>query len=183
MLSWVYLVLAVLSVAGAVIGGGWNELSAGAMDGAAEAVTLSISMAGSMGLWCGLSEVFSEAGASRWLGRVCSPLLDRLIGPKEKNEVLTGALSENFASNLLGLGNAATPAGLRAAGILDEAGDHRALLRLTLLNALSVQLIPFTAAALRSGFGAAEPFAILPRVLLGSAVALTVSFAVYRVLE
>jgi len=182
-LSGIYLGLAILCFLGAVMTHSWEHLTAGALTGAANAVELGITLAGSMGLWCGLSEVFREGGLQRRLKKRLSPLLCFLIRPKNPNDEVMAALSENFSSNLLGLGNAATPCGLRAGELLRQNGDEAAFLRLTLLNALSVQLVPTTAAALRASFGASEPFVILPRVIIGSVLALVTAFTVFRCLE
>ncbi|MBR4865357.1 MAG: spore maturation protein A, partial [Clostridia bacterium] len=138
------------------------------------------SMGGALCLWSGLLEVLERTGVTRRLARLSLPLLRHLIRPKAPSPETQSALSENFAANLLGLGNAATPAGLRAVSLLQEEGDRDAVSRLVLLNSCSVQLIPFTAASLRSASGAQSPFAILPVVWIASLVSLTVSFWVYR---
>ena len=82
------------------------------------------------------------------------------------------ALSENVSANILGLGNAATPAGIRAAKAMARQGEKEELCMLVLLNTASIQLIPSTMAALRQAAGAAAPFDIVLAVWFSSIAAL-----------
>ena len=97
---------------------------------------------------------------------------------------LAADLSCNVSANLLGLGNAATPAGIRAAVRLKERDGRESagneLCRLVVLNTASLQLLPSSVAALRSALGAQAPYDILPAVWLTSAVALTVGLLAER---
>ena len=107
--------------------------------------------------------------------------------PEAASEPETAAcLSGNFTANLLGLGNAATPMGIRAARRLrkdDTASDE--LCRLIVLNTASIQLIPANVAAIRSSLGCAAPFDILPAVwitsLLSAGLGLTAAVLLGRV--
>ena len=103
-----------------------------------------------------------------------------------RDEETLAALSANVSANLLGLGNAATPAGIQAArrmavGCSGTASDE--LCRLVVLNTASVQLLPSTVAALRGGLGSAAPLDILPAVWLSSALSVTAGLACARVLS
>ena len=176
MLSYFLFFLSLVSVLAALAGGELSALTPALLEGAGAGIRLCLSLAGSVCLWSGVSEVFTRAGVTRLLSGVSSPLLTRLLRPEKGNEALYAALSENFSANLLGIGNAATPAGLRALGLLEEAGDEKAAARLTLLNASSVQLIPMTAAAMRASHGAEAPMDILPGVLFASFLSLAAAF-------
>ena len=180
MLSYVLWTLLVISLLSAAFTGNLSSLAPAALEGAQQGITLTLSMGGALCLWSGLLEVLERAGVTRRLARMTRPLLRRLIRPKAPSAETEDALSENFAANLLGLGNAATPAGLRAVSLLQDEGDRDAVNRLILLNTCSVQLIPFTAASLRSAAGAQSPFVILPVVWIASLVSVMVSFWVYR---
>ena len=95
----------------------------------------------------------------------------RLLFPRGARDGETrAALAENVSANLLGLGNAATPAGIRAAQGLARLGQRDELCLLVVLNTASLQLLPTTAASLRAALGAAEPFDITPAVWLSSAL-------------
>ena len=107
------------------------------------------------------------------LSRALRPVLGRLFPSSRSDPELAGELSCNMSANLLGLGNAATPAGIRAAQRLHALSGKEAasdeLCRLAVLNTASIQLLPTTAAALRSACGAENAFDILPAVWISSA--------------
>ena len=115
------------------------------------------------------------------------PLLGRLFPAARRDRETMQALSANVSANLLGLGNAATPAGIQAALRLKElSGTDRAsneLCRLVVMNTASVQLLPTTVAALRSAAGAADAFDILPAVWISSAASVCVGLLAARLME
>lgn len=95
-------------------------------------------------------------------------------------------MSGNLSANLLGLGNAATPLGIRAARRMALGAEGTAsneLCRLVVLNTASVQLLPTTVAAVRAGCGAAAPFDILPAVWISSLLSVSVGLLTARLLE
>jgi len=114
----------------------------------------------------------SVCACSRYEERL-RPVLGRLFPSSRSDPELAGELSCNMSANLLGLGNAATPAGIRAAQRLHALSGGEAasdeLCRLAVLNTASIQLLPTTAAALRSACGAENAFDILPAVWISSA--------------
>ena len=114
----------------------------------------------------------SVCACSRYEERL-RPVLGRLFPSSRSDPELAGELSCNMSANLLGLGNAATPAGIRAAQRLHALSGKGAasdeLCRLAVLTTASVQLLPTTAAALRSACGAENAFDILPAVWISSA--------------
>ena len=111
------------------------------------------------------------SGATAMLSRVLRPVLERVFPSCRQDQVLSGSLSANICANLLGLGNAATPLGIRAARGLCRPGQTAAgdsLCRLVVLNTASIQLIPTTVAAIRTSLGSKQPFDILPAVWVTS---------------
>ena len=122
------------------------------------------------------------------LARLLRPLLRRIFPKSFADEDCAAAISQNFTANLLGLGNAATPAGLKAAARMHALSPEKNLAsgemcRLVVLNSASVQLIPTTVAALRSAAGAADAFDILPCVWLTSIVSVAVGLTSARLME
>ena len=162
------------------------EVSAAAMEGASSAVELCLSMAGTLCLWNGVMTVLERSSLGVHLGRVLRVILRRLF-PKggQDKETLT-ALSGNVSANLLGLGNAATPMGIRAATRMAEGCNGVAsneLCRLVVLNTASVQLLPTTVAALRSAAGSETPLDILPAVWLSSLISVAAGLLAAKFLE
>ena len=171
----IWTVFLVLSLVCALLTGRTAELSSAILDGANRGITLALTLAGPMCLWSGVNHLMAQTGITAKLSSLLSPVLRRLFPVAWQNPTARSALCTNTAANLLGLGSAATPAGLQAARLM--AGDNQTtdeLCRLVVLNTASIQLFPTTVAALRAGAGAASPFDILPAVWLTSLCALTV---------
>ena len=111
-----------------------------------------------------------KAGVTALLSKCIAPLLHRLFPSTREDATLSGYLSGNICANLLGLGNAATPMGIRAVQKMARgkttATDE--MCRLIVLNTASIQLIPANVAAVRNSLGCATPFDILPAVWITS---------------
>ena len=144
-------------------------------EGAQAAVEFALRIAGGLCLWSGVLELLERCGAAGALAGLLRRPLRRLFPRSaEKGEILS-ALTENLSANLLGLGNAATPAGIRAARGMAELGEpaRDELGMLVVLNTASLQLLPAGIASVRVAAGASAPFDILPAVWLSSAVSVS----------
>lgn len=178
--------MVVLSLAFGLFTGNLDAVSAAALEGAGDAVELGISMAGVLCLWSGVMEVMNVCGLSAGLARVFRPLLRRLLPGASRDPETLAAVSANVSANLLGLGNAATPLGIRAARRMAASCHGTAsdeLCVLVVLNTASIQLIPATVGSLRSAMGSAAPFDILPAVWLSSVLSVTAGLTAARLLS
>lgn len=171
-----------------VLCGLWNgtgpAVAAAAMEGARAAVELCISMAGVLCLWTGVMEVLRRSGVLAGLTRLLRPVLSCLYPDFAKDQEVMDALSANVSANLLGLGNAATPLGIRAAQGMAKRSPgvaSDALCMLIVCNTASIQLIPATVAGVRSAAGCDSPFDILPAVWLASALSVTVGILAAKI--
>ena len=175
LLSGIWTVMLLLSLACGLGCGNAAAVGAAALEGANAAVELLLTLAGPLLFWSGLQELLARSGVAGALGRRLSPLLGRLFPSCREDEELSAALGANLSANLLGLGNAATPAGIRAASLLQARGgpDRGELCRLVVMNTASLQLIPATVGAVRQSLGAASPFDILPAVWAVSLLSVT----------
>ena len=168
-MTWIWTGMVVLSLVFGLFTGNLDAVADAAMDGAASAVELSVSMAGILCLWSGVMEIMNVCGLSAGLARAFRPILRRLMPQASRDEKTLAALSANVSANLLGLGNAATPMGIQAAQRMKRGGTATdELCRLIVLNTASIQLIPANVAAVRSALGCATPFDILPAVWVTS---------------
>lgn len=155
--------------------------------GAEEGARLALTLAGPLCLWSGFAALLEVNGWSRLLARGLRPLLRRLFPRAMDDEICAGALCGNLSANLLGLGNAATPLGVRAAQRMQalsgaaHASDEMCLL--VVMNTASLQLIPSTVAAVRARLGAAHAFDILPAVWLASACSVAAGILAARGLK
>lgn len=165
--------------------GNGGAVAAACMEGAAAGVELCLTMAGVTCLWTGVMEVMKQSGLAEGLSRLLRPLLCRLYPDCKSDREVMNDISANVSANLLGLGNAATPLGIRAAQRMAAKSGGVAsdsLCMLVVCNTASIQLIPTTVAAVRLAAGCETPFDILPAVWLTSAVALSVGILVAKLL-
>ena len=184
-MTWIWCGMVVLSLIFGILTGQMDAVADAAMEGAASAVDLGISMAGILCLWSGVMEIMNACGLAAGLARIFRPLLRRLLPQASRDQKTLAALSANMSANLLGLGNAATPLGIRAArrmarGCGGVASDDLCLL--VVLNTASIQLLPTTIASVRSASGAQAPFDILPAVWLASLLSVTAGILIAKLL-
>ena len=161
------------------------QVSAAAVEGAGAAVELALSMAGMLCLWSGVMEVMRRAGLAEKLSRLLRPVLRRLYPAFAGDRAVMDHIAANVSANLLGLGNAATPLGLKAARAMAKRTPGVAsdgLCMLVVCNTASIQLIPTTVASVRAAAGCQTPFDILPAVWLASALSVAAGILAARLL-
>jgi spore maturation protein SpmA len=187
-LNYIWLALVLLAVAI----GGWNDrlkdVTDGAFDGAKTAVTIALGLIGVMALWLGVMRLAEKAGLIQRLARGLRPLMRRLFPDVPSEHPAMGAMLMNMAANMLGLGNAATPLGLRAMRDLETLNSHpgaatNAMCTFLAINTSSVQLIPTTAIAILVAAGSTNPTAIVGTSLLATLCAATVAITTVKLLE
>ena len=162
-----------------IIFGAWNgkmpELTNAALDSSKDAVSLCITMLGVMAFWCGIMEIAEKAGLVKKAAEKLRPVIRFLFPQLPVGNKANEQIAINFIANILGLGWAATPAGLKALGELEEdrrlgrafgpvrkrgvAGDEMCIF--LILNISSLQLIPVNVIAYRSQYGSADPAGII----------------------
>ena len=175
MLGKVFGIITALSFLIAIITGNTAALGNAILDGAADAVTLTLSLAGIMCLWCGVMEVLRSAGLITKLARLMRPFL-RVFFPDSCGEG-QGAeeIAANISANMLGIGNAATPLALSALEKMqknnpDPSRPTNDMVTLAVMNTASVNLLPTTILALRRAAGSRDPFAVILPIWLVSLV-------------
>ena len=171
---WVVVMLA--SVAVAVVGGRTGDASQAVLSSGTQAVSLLITLLATMTLWSGLMEILMATGDVARLGKVFRRMLRPLFPGLEDDEAWN-VLSMNLAANLMGLGNAATPAGIAAAQRLSKLGGPglRALAMLLVLDNAGIQLMPTTVITLRQAAGAKDPADIWGMTMLISGTTMVIA--------
>lgn len=170
-MAFIWTGMVILSLIFGIISGTVSEVGDAALEGAAAAVELCISMAGILCLWNGIMSLMRSCGLTEGLNRLFRPILTRLLPEASRDGDTLAALSGNISCNLLGLGNAATPLGIQASRRMAQGCNGIAsneLCILVVLNTASIQLLPTTVAGVRSALGSAAPFDILPAVWFSS---------------
>jgi len=185
-LAIIWVVCVTASILYSCVAGTTAALSAAVLEGVQAAVDFCLGAGVIMCLWCGVFEVMHRSGLTTSLTKRLRPVLRRLFPVTANHPEIFDPLAANVAANVLGLGNAATPMGIRAAtgmAALSEHGRSRELARLVVLNTASVQLIPTTIASVRAACGADVPFDILPAVWITSLCSVAAGLLAVWVLE
>ena len=181
----IWTAMVVTSVVCGLATGNGQAVSGAALEGAAAAVELCLSMAGVLCLWMGVMEIMKRSGLSALLSRLLAPLLGKLYPSFAGDRKVMDCVSANVSANLLGLGNAATPLGLQAVREMSRRSPGVAsdeLCMLVVCNTASIQLIPTTVAGVRMAAGCGTPFDILPAVWLASLLSVTVGIAAAKLM-
>ncbi len=185
MMNYIWPAMMFISLVFAIFTGRVQELSTAVLEGAGDAVELLISILGIMCFWQGMMEIATRSGLTDLLAKFFSPVLRLLFRDVPKDSNAMRYISLNISANLLGLGNAATPFGLKAMEELQKVNPHKdtasdSMLLFVVMNTASLQLFPTTLAAYRSTYGSRNPFDILPCVWVASIAALTVGITIAK---
>ena len=138
------------------------------LDGATKSATLCLALLASYAAWLGLMQLWEESGVARGISKLLKPLCRKLF--RTNDEEALSAIGMNLSTNLLGIGGAATPYGIKAASLLEKNKDaHYSSSMLFVVNATSLQLIPTSVVALRIAAGSASAADIILPTMLATA--------------
>ena len=165
-----------------------QALSEGAIEAAGSAVELALGLVGVMALFLGLMKIAEAGGLLTVLARLLRPLMVRLFPSVPPEHPAMGAMILNFSANILGLGNAATPFGIRAMQELEKLNPHpgtatNAMALFLAINTSSITLLPTGVIALRASLGSEVPAAILPTTLFATLFATIAGIASALILQ
>lgn len=174
MLGKCFSVICLVSVIFAVSSGNITALAPAALEGAADAVRLVISLAGMMTFWSGVLSVLEDCGAIKALSRIISPLMKIAFPNAWKTGVGKNEITASVSANILGLGNAATPLAISAISKMQEENEDKSratndMMTLAVLGSCSFSLFPTTIITMLVSGGAAKPFSVIVPVWICSA--------------
>ncbi|MBE6687659.1 MAG: hypothetical protein E7588_00090 [Ruminococcaceae bacterium] len=176
MIGKAYSAIIIAAVIFSALNGKLGELSGECIKGAVNAVKFMLELGAMTGFWCGIMNVFEKCGLLDIFARIIRPVLKVFFPDASKKNAAMQEISVNVCANFLGLGNAATPAGITAMKKMKEAGVHtNDMVMLSVLNTASLQLIPTTLISLRTMANSQNAYEIMPPVWICSAA--TVAFA------
>ncbi|TVQ13366.1 MAG: spore maturation protein [Leptolyngbya sp. DLM2.Bin27] len=186
-LNGIWLFLIVFATLVAAYNGTMAELTAATFEAAENAVSLAIGLIGALALWLGLIKVVEVAGLMQIIARAIRPVMVRLFPEVPADHPAMSAMVLNMAANALGLGNAATPMGLKAMAELDQlnptAGTATNAMCLFLaINTSSVTLLPISAITVRASAGATNPGAIILPSLVATLCSTAVAIGAAKLL-
>jgi len=188
-LNPIWLWLLILSVFIGGFSGNLGAVTDGAFASAKDAVmTIALPLAGLFALWLGIMRLAEMAGLIKVLARVLQPITRRLFPDVPPDHPALGSMAMNIAANMLGLGNAATPLGLRAMRDLERLNPYpgvasNAMCTFLAINTSSVQLIPTTAVAILSVFGSRNPTAIIGSAFFATVCSTIVGITAVKLLS
>ena len=185
MLNYLWAFMVLTGILWGAFHGTMDAVTQGALNSAKEAVSLCITMLGVMSLWTGILEIGQKAGLIEKIVKRMRPVLKFLFPSLPEGHPAGDAIATNMIANVLGLGWAATPAGLRAMKELEELEEERRhvpegvasneMCTFLIINISSLQLIPVNMIAYRSQYGSVNPAAIVGPAIVATAVSTLVA--------
>ncbi len=166
MLNIVWPIFIILSFSYAIFSGNIEELNLGILNSSKDAITLTISLLGTMCLWNGIVKIAMNTNLIDKLTNFLKPIISFLFPDLKKEENIKKEISMNMCANILGLGNAATPLGLKAMKSMQKINDKKdrlsdSMMMFVVINTASIQIIPTTVIAIRNSLGSENPTSIV----------------------
>ncbi|KAA5806044.1 nucleoside recognition domain-containing protein [Thermoanaerobacterium thermosaccharolyticum] len=187
MINYIWFFMIGIGVVIGMINGRMGEVSKAIIDSSESAVTISIGLIGIMSLWLGIMQIAEKSGLMDILSRLLKPVIIKLFPEVPKDHPAIGAMIMNISANMLGLGNAATPFGIKAMEYLQELNNRdiasNSMCTFLVVNTASVQLLPAVMIGVRASLGAKNPADFVVVGLLSSVTALIAGIIVVKALE
>ncbi|MBU7315932.1 nucleoside recognition domain-containing protein [Paenibacillus oleatilyticus] len=185
MVNWIWLFFIVAGFVVAAFQGKIELVTEAVFDGAKSGVTVCFGLISIMVFWLGIMRIAEDAGLLQKLAKLLSPIVRALFPSVPKNHPALGYIMSNMSANILGLGNAATPMGIKAMQELQLLNKHKdiaspAMCTLLALNTASITLIPTTLIAIRMNYNSANPAEIVGTTLLATFISTLAAIMVDR---
>ncbi|GIP37515.1 spore maturation protein A [Paenibacillus sp. J31TS4] len=176
MVNWIWLFFLVSGIVTAAVQGNMDAVTQAVFDGAKSGVTICFGLISILVFWLGMMRIAEDAGLLKALAKLLRPVVRFLFPSVPADHPAMGYIMSNMSANLLGLGNAATPMGIKAMQELQKLNPNPsaatpAMCTLLALNTSSITLIPTTLIAIRISAQSANPAEIVGTTLLATAVA------------
>ena len=166
LLNIVWPIFIIISFIYGIFSGNLKELNSSIFESINSVIELSLNLLGTMCFWCGIMKIATETTVAEKLTKILKPII-RIIFPEvRKNSKTEKEISMNMIANILGLGNAATPLGLKAMKSMQEENKDKekltnSMTMFIILNTASIQIIPTTVIAIRNSMGSDNPTKII----------------------
>ena len=186
MLNIVWPIFIIISFSFAIFSGNLENLNNSIFESTSSAINLSIDLLGSMCLWSGIMQIASKTSLIENLTKSLEPTLNFLFPKIRRNKKIKKEISMNIVANILGLGNAATPLGLKAMKSMQEENKKKdtlsdSMMMFIIINTASIQLIPTTVIAIRSSLGSENPTSIVFPTWIATIVAAVVGIMTAKI--
>lgn len=166
MLNKLWPIMIIISIIYAILSGNIDKLNKGIFESIDSAVELGITFLGTMCFWNGIMNIAFKSKLIEKMNKVLNPIINKLFPDMKKNNKIKKEISMNMLANILGLGNAATPLGIKAIKSMQEENEEKdtlsnSMMMLIVINTASIQLIPTTIIAIRTSLNSSEPTSII----------------------
>lgn len=180
MINFIWAGLLIIGIIVGALTGNLEAVTEAAIDNAETGVNLALGLIGIMALWLGLMKIAEDSGIVNKLANALKPIMTRLFPEVPGDHPAMGAMVMNVAANMLGLGNAATPLGLKAMKELQTLSDDKetatnAMVTFLAINTSSVTLIPATTIGILTAAGATNPTEIIGPTIVATMVSTIVA--------
>jgi spore maturation protein A len=177
MVNYIWVFMMVIGIVFAMINGTMGEVNKAIFDGAKEAVTLCIGLISILVFWLGLMRIAEESGLLERLAKLFRPIVKRLFPDIPNNHPAMGYILSNMIANMFGLGNAATPLGIKAMEELKRLNGgknsaSRSMVTFLAINTASITIIPTTVIAIRINYNSASPTEIVVPTLIATIISM-----------
>ncbi|BCG49042.1 Spore maturation protein A [Citrifermentans bremense] len=188
----VWLILFSVSIVFAICTGNLEAFTKSIFEGAKSAVEVSLFLLGIVSVWMGITRILEDSGLIYRIAHLFKPVISRLFRNIPGDHPSISAITLNVLANLFGLGNAATPLGIKAMQELDTLNEHKGeitfeMMIFIVLNTASIQLIPFSVIGILASYNAANPAGVVLPVLIATVIsavtALLILFGFRKVLK
>ncbi|HCY37713.1 MAG: spore maturation protein [Candidatus Margulisiibacteriota bacterium] len=188
----IWLALLSVSIVFAIFTGNLEPFTKSIFEGAKSAVEISLFLLGIVSIWMGITRILEDSGLIYRIAHIFRPIISRLFRNIPKDHPSITPITLNVLANLFGLGNAATPLGIKAMQDLDTLNENKGtitfeMMVFIIINTASIQLIPFSVIGILAVYGAKNPAAIVLPVLIATVIsavtALLILFSFRKILK
>lgn len=184
MVNLIWAFMAIVGIVYAMINGTMEEVNKALFDSANDAVTLSIGLISILVFWLGIMKIAEKAGIMNILAKVFKPLVVKLFPEIPSNHPAISYIVSNFIANFFGLGNAATPMGIKAMQEMKKLSNSdtasRSMITFLAINTSGLTLIPTTVIAIRMQYNSISPTEIVGTTLIATLISLTSAIMIDR---
>lgn len=185
MVNYIWVGLTLIGFLFAAVNGTMNEVNEAIFRGAKEAVTLCIGLISILVFWLGMMKIAEDSGLLKKLSALFEPLVKRLFPEVPSNHPALGYILSNMIANMFGLGNAATPLGIKAMEQLKELNGgkneaSRSMVTFLAINTASITIIPTTVIAIRMNYDSKSPTEIVGPTLIATIISAIAAIIIDR---
>lgn len=187
-MNYIFFFLIVGSILIGAANGRLQEVVNAVTEGAELSVKIAFSLIGIMAFWLGVMKIAQKSGLINWISKVIRPITKRLFNELPQDSPAIGDIAMNFSANAFGLGNAATPFGLKAMEEMQKVNDKKDTASNSMclflgMNTAGFQLIPATVLAVLVGIGYKNPTEIIAPTLLVTSIAFISAIALAKIFQ